>query len=49
MAQKVKVLAGKPDNLSLMPGTHVMKEENNSLNLSSDLYVNTKLSPHTRD
>jgi hypothetical protein len=39
MAQQVKVLAIKPDNLSLFLGTYMVEGENDSCKLSSDLYM----------
>jgi hypothetical protein len=38
MAQWVKVLATKPDDLSSIPGTHMTEEEKWLQKLSSDLY-----------
>jgi hypothetical protein len=38
MAQQVKVLAAKSDNLSSLPGSQIMKRKN-SQDLSSDLYT----------
>jgi hypothetical protein len=37
MTQWVKVLAAKPDNLSSIPRTYVLKDENKLQRLSSDL------------
>lgn len=38
MSQQVKVLATKPDKLSLVPGTHKVEEEKLLPKLSSDLH-----------
>lgn len=54
MAQQVKVLAIKPDNLSLFLGTYMVEGENDSCKLSSDLYIHvmpwsaTYLHSHTQ-
>lgn len=39
MAQLVKVLAAKSDDLSLVPRTHMVKERADSCTLPSDLYM----------
>jgi hypothetical protein len=39
MALWVKAFAAKPDNLSLMPGTHMWKERIGSVKLSADLIL----------
>jgi hypothetical protein len=33
MAQEIKVFAAKPDNLSLIPGTHKVEGENQRLHI----------------
>lgn len=39
MTQRVKMLVVKPDNLSLIPRTHMVEERTNSSKLSSDLHI----------
>lgn len=42
LAQRMKASGAKPDTLSLIPGTHMFEEENDSFRLSSDLHWCTK-------
>lgn len=42
MAQQIKVLIAKPDELSLIPKTHIMEERTNYHRLSPDLHIHAK-------
>jgi len=39
MAQQVKMLAPKPDELNSIPRTHMVEQRSNSFKLSSDLHM----------
>lgn len=45
IAQWVKVLAVEPDDLSSIPGTHMVKERSSSPKLSSDLHTGAVTCP----
>lgn len=43
MTQLVKMAVAKPDDLNSIHGTHMWKERNTSLKLSSELYMHAKV------
>lgn len=47
MARQAKVLAAKPDDLSLVPRTPWWKERTSSCRVSSDLHLHTLHGTHT--
>lgn len=47
MAPWIKALATKPDNSSLIPGTHKVEERTDFYKLSSDLHMYIMLHTHT--
>lgn len=47
MAEQVKVLVIKPDDLSLIPGTHMVHGEKFQ-KLSSGIYIHTYIHIHTQ-
>lgn len=46
MAQEIKALVAKPDNLSSTPRTHTVEGETDSCSLTSDLYIYTMAHIH---